>query len=368
MQITAAVCRETAQPFTLETLQLESPRDNEVLIKVVATGICHTDVNMRNTNGFTPKPTVLGHEGAGIVEQVGRSVRKVKPGDPVVITFDSCGTCSSCIQGDAVYCLHLGRHAFSGQRPDGTTALSKGKERIHSHFFGQSSFATYSICTERNVVPVDPTVPLEILGPLGCGIQTGASTVINALKVPAGSRIGVLGAGSVGLAAIMGAHLCGASTVVALDTQPSRLDLAQELGATHVINGGTEDTFARIRDIAPQGLNYVVDTTGHLGIIKEAINHMSPRGVCALVNTAKGADAQINILQLVLGGRTVRGVHQGDSNPDMFIPAMIDLYKQSRFLLDKLIRFYEFIGINQSAEDMASPNTIKPIILDTIKN
>ncbi len=362
MQITAAVCRDTAQPFTLETLELESPRANEVLVEIKAAGICHTDVNMRNTNGFTPKPTVLGHEGAGIVRQVGRAVRKVKPGDPVVITFDSCGSCPSCMQGDAVYCQHLGRHAFAGQRPDGSTALRKDDEQIHSHFFGQSSFATYSICTERNVVPVDPSVPLEILGPLGCGIQTGASTVINALKVAAGSRIGILGAGSVGLSAIMAARLSGAATVVALDTLPLRLDLAQELGATHVINGATEDTFARIRDIAPQGLNYVIDTTGHLGIIKEAVNHLTPRGVCALVNTAKGADAQVNILQMVLGGRTVRGVHQGDSNPDLFIPTMIDLYKQGRFPFDKLIRFYEFADINQAVDDMEAGVAIKPVI------
>ena len=362
MEITAAVCRETQQPFSLEKLALEAPRPNEVLVKIVATGICHTDVNMRNTDGFTPKPTVLGHEGAGIVEKVGDSVKKVKPGDPVVITFDSCGNYLSCIQGDAAYCQYLGRHAFSGKRIDGTTSLRKGSEQIHSHFFGQSSFATYSICTERNVIPVDSSVPLELLGPLGCGIQTGASTVINALKVRAGSKIGVLGVGSVGMASVMAAHLCGAATIIALDTQASRLALAKELGATHTINGSEEDTFARIREIAPQGLNYVVDTTGHLGIIKEAVGHMTPRGVCALINTAKGADAHINILQMVLGGRTVRGVHQGDSVPDIFIPQMIELYKQGRFPFDRLIRFYDFADINQAVEDMESGVAIKPVI------
>lgn len=362
MKITAAVCRQTHQPFSLETLELEEPRENEVLVKIVATGICHTDINMRNTDGFSPKPIVLGHEGAGIVERVGSSVKKVKPGDAVVITFDSCGQCTSCIKGDAVYCRHLGRHAFSGKRIDGSTALRQGDEVIHSHFFGQSSLATYSICTERNVIPVDHSVPLELLGPLGCGIQTGASTVINALKVPAGSSIGVLGVGSVGLSAIMAARLCGAAKIVALDTQDSRLQLAQELGATHVINGTKEDTFARIAEIEPEGLNFVVDTTGQLGLIKEAVNRMSPRGVCALVNTAKGADAQVNILQLVLGGRNVRGVHQGDSMPDIFIPQMIELYKQGRFPFDRLIKFYDFADINQAVDDMEAGITIKPVI------
>jgi aryl-alcohol dehydrogenase len=362
MKITAAVCRETHQPFSLETLELEAPRENEVLVRIVATGICHTDVNMRNTDGFTPKPTVLGHEGAGIVEKTGASVKKVKPGDPVVITFDSCGTCNSCIRGDAAYCQHMGRHAFSGKRIDGSTALRKGNEQIHSHFFGQSSFASFSICTERNVIPVDPSVPLELLGPLGCGIQTGASTVINALKVQAGSKIGILGAGSVGLSSVMAARLCGAATIVALDTHAARLEMARELGATHLINGAQEDTFARIREIAPQGLNYVIDTTGHLNIIKEAVNHMAPRGVCALINTAKGADAHVNILQMVLGGRTVRGVLQGDSVPEIFIPQMIELYKQGHFPFDRLIRFYDFADINQAVEDMESGVTIKPVI------
>lgn len=361
-QVTAAVSRETGQPFSLEQLTLEAPRPYEVLVRVVATGICHTDVNMRNTDGFTPKPTVLGHEGAGVVEQVGSAVRKVKPGDRVVMTFDSCGTCQSCLRGDAVYCKYLGRHAFSGQRIDGSTALSKGQETVHSHFFGQSSFATYSVCTERNVVPVTADVPLEMLGPLGCGLQTGASTVINALSVRPGTAIAVLGAGSVGLAAVMAAALSGVQTLVAVDIQPSRLELAASLGATHVVNGATDDVFQRIREAAPQGLNYVVDTTGHLAMIKEAVNHMTPRGVCALINTAKGADVQLNILQMVLGGRTVRGVHQGDSVPDIFIPQMISWYQQGRFPFDRLIQYYDLADINHAVEDMESGRTIKPVI------
>ncbi|ROT45714.1 NAD(P)-dependent alcohol dehydrogenase [Pusillimonas sp. NJUB218] len=361
-EITAAVSRKSGEPFSIETLTLEAPRDNEVLVRVVATGICHTDVNMRNSDVFVPKPIVLGHEGAGIVERVGRSVQKVKPGDHVVISFDSCGTCQSCRKGDSVYCQHLGRHAFSGKRIDGTTALKAGNEPVHSHFFGQSSFGTYSLCTERTVVPVDKSVDLELLGPLGCGIQTGAGAVINSLKVAAGSRIAILGTGSVGLAAVMAARLCGAATIIAVDTQDSRLGLAMELGATHTINGAKEETFDVIRSLAPEGLNYVVDTTGSLPLIKNAVNHLAPRGVCGLINTAKGADAQVNILQMVLGGRTVRGIHQGDSVPDIFIPQMIELYRQGRFPFDRLLKFYDLANINQAMEDMDKGVTIKPVV------
>lgn len=362
MQIKAAVCRQTNGPMSIESLELDNPRDNEILVRVVGTGICHTDLGMRDSPTRVPKPIVLGHEGAGIVEKIGKSVRKVKPGDHVVMTFNSCGHCHSCYQGDSVYCENLNVCNFSGQRDDGTTALSDDKALVHSHFFAQSAFATYAICSERNVVSVRKDIPLELLGPLGCGIQTGAGAVINSLKVTPGSTIAIFGSGSVGLAAVMAARLAGSSIIIAVDTQPTRLNIAMEVGATHTINATEQDTFATLRTIASSGVNFAIDTSGHLETIHKAIEHLAPRGICGLINTAKGCDMSANILQMVLGGRSVQGIHQGDSKPDVFIPLLIDLYAQGRFPFDKLIRFYDLPDINDAIADMEHGKAIKPVI------
>ncbi len=343
--------------------QLDEPRDNEILVRVVATGVCHTDLGMRDSPSRVPRPIVLGHEGAGIVLKTGKSVAKVQQGDHVVMSFNTCGHCSSCHSGDVAYCEHLGEVNFAGQRPDGTTALKAYDDsRIHSHFFGQSSFATHAICHERNVTRVRSDIPLEILDPLSCGFQTGAGAVINSLKVSPGSRIAILGTGAVGLAAVMAARICGAATIIAVDTQESRLELASEIGATHTINAASQDTFAALRAIEPHGMNFVLDTTGNIDVIKKAIEHLAPRGVCGLINTAKGADLSANILGLVLAGRSIRGIHQGDSIPDLFIPLLIDFYMQGRFPFDRLIRFYELDDINSAMDDMQSGTTIKPVI------
>lgn len=362
MHITAAVARLDGAPLELERIELEEPRDHEVLVRVVATGICHTDVAMRDSSARVPKPVVLGHEGAGVVERVGRAVRKVRPGDHVVMTFDSCGHCASCYKGDAAYCIHNARHNFGGSRPDGSTALSCGHEHIHGHFFGQSSFATHAICTERNVVSVRQDVPLELLGPLGCGIQTGAGAVLHSLKVGAGSSIAIFGTGSVGLAGVMAAQLAGAAIVVAVDTQDARLDVARELGATHTFNPLREDVFAAIAQVVPDGLDFALDTSGNLDVIRKAVLALAPRGTCGLVNSAKGADVSLNILGLMLGGRSVRGIHQGDSVPEIFIPHMIELYRQGRFPFDRLVDFYPLADINAAMADMVAGRVVKPVI------
>jgi len=361
-QVQAAVCKATGAPLSIETLQLGELRKDEVLVRVVATGICHTDIGMRDSPTRVPKPIVLGHEGAGIVEQVGSAVSKVKPGDHIVMTFNTCGHCPSCYQGHSAYCHELATLNFGGKRRDGTTAFAGAEAPTYSHFFGQSSFATHAICMERNAIPVRKDIPLEILGPLGCGIQTGAGSILNSLKVAPGDHVGIFGTGSVGLAAVMAARLAGAATVIAVDTKASRLDMAIELGATHAIDASREDTFARIQAIRSYGLNHIVDTTGNLKAIRQAVEHLAPRGVCGLINTAKGADVNANILSMVLGGRSIRGIHQGDSTPDIFIPQLVEFYAQGRFPFDRLISFYELNDINTALDDMESGKAIKPVI------
>jgi aryl-alcohol dehydrogenase len=227
MEIQAAVTNEKGAPFTIETVELEEPQDNEVLVRVVGAGVCHTDMIVRDQMYPTPLPAVLGHEGSGVVEQVGDNVTNVEPGDRVVLSFDSDQECTSCNAGHPAYCEDFFAHNFGGRRPeDGTSPLSRDGEAISGRFFGQSSFATHAIATERNVVAVEDDVPLELLGPLGCGIQTGAGAVINTLDPQAGDSIAIFGAGSVGLSALLGADIKGCTDIVSIDLKENRLEKA----------------------------------------------------------------------------------------------------------------------------------------------
>lgn len=362
MKITAAVSRAPSHALSIETLELTPPQDHEVLVRVAATGVCHTDIGMRDSPTRIPRPIVLGHEGAGVVLEVGKSVSSVRPGDHVILSFATCGICSSCVHGDTAYCRHLGQFNFSGKRPDNSTSLRRDQNIVHGHFFGQSSFATHALCHERNTIAVDKDLPLEILGPLGCGFQTGAGAVFNSLRLRPEHIIAVFGVGAVGLAAIMAAKVNDARLIIAVDTNPARLSLAATLGAHHTIDATQSDPFSLLHELAPNGMNFALDTTGNLDVIRQAIQNLAPLGVCGLINTAKGADMTANILDLVLGGKSIRGIHQGDSRPQEFIPYLIDLYRDGRFPFDKLLHFYELADINTALDDMETGRCIKPVI------
>ena len=217
-------------PFIIEEIELDEPRDNEVLVKIVGAGVCHTDLVCRDQYFPVPLPSVFGHEGSGIVEKVGKQVTKVKPGDHVVLSYFTCADCIPCKKGSIGYCLNLYGCNFSGARLDGSTTMKKGGEVIHGSFFNQSSFATYALAAERNVVKVPKEAPLEKLGPLGCGIQTGAGSVMNALHPNPGSSIAIFGMGSVGLSAVLGAVVCGCTKIIGLDVNASRLKISPGTG------------------------------------------------------------------------------------------------------------------------------------------
>ncbi|WP_326601004.1 NAD(P)-dependent alcohol dehydrogenase [Streptomyces sp. NBC_01800] len=362
--VTAAVVREKGGPFTFEDLTLDTVlRPDEVLVKVVATGLCQTDIHVRDQALPTPLPVVLGHEGAGIVERVGDAVSTVTPGDRVVMSYQACGHCTPCLSGNPAYCALSFPANFGGSRLDGTNALHAGGEEIHGHFFGQSSFATHALATERNVVKVDDEdIPLELLSPLGCGLQTGAGAVLNSLKIEAGASVVIIGAGTVGLAAIMAAKVAGAGPVIAVDIVPERLDLARELGATHIVNAKEEDTAARIADLTGGGADYVLEITARPEMLTLAVDALAPLGTAALIGGAPaGAHAPVN-MNALLGGRTVRGIAQGDSIPQLFIPQLIDLYRAGRFPFDRLITFYGFDQINEAATDTRTGAAIKPVL------
>lgn len=363
MKIQAAVARTVHGPLTLESIELEDPRADEILVRVVATGVCHTDIVVRDGMLPTPMPVVLGHEGSGVVERVGADVTKVAPGDHVVMTYNSCGGCPSCADHAPSYCHEFFPRNFFATREDGTTALSKGDEVIQSNFFGQSSFATHALCHERNIVKVTDEVSLDLLGPLACGVQTGAGAVINALQVKAGKSIAVFGTGSVGLSAVMAAHAVGATTIIAVDMNAERLAFAEQVGATHSLNPASGDVTAAIMEITGYGVDYALDTTGLTQVINAAVLSLAPRGVCGVLGaSAPGSEIVLDEVHFMSGGRRLIGIVEGESNPDSFIPELIGLYQQGKFPFDKMVKFYPFAQINEAIADSESGSTIKPVV------
>ncbi len=362
MQIKAAVAREPHKPFIVETLELAAPGDDQILVKIVAAGMCHTDLAARDQALPVPMPIVLGHEGAGIVEKVGKNVTKVTPGDHVVLTFYTCGKCKNCISGNPTNCENAFGGNFGGRSLDGSCTIHKDSEEIGCNFFAQSSFASYVLSYERNTIKVPQDVPLEILGPLGCGIQTGAGSVLNALKPPVGSTIAIFGAGAVGLSAVMAAVVAGCTTIISIDIKENRLNLAKELGATHVINAATADPMNEIQKITGVGAPYILETSGNANVLTQAIYSSAPGATVGIVGApAMGTEISVDVNFMLLN-RKLRGIIEGEAISDIFIPALIDLYKQGRFPFDKLITFYSLEEINKAAEDSEKGVTLKPVL------
>lgn len=366
IKATAAVCRSPDSPIVLQEVMLDEPREDEVVIRIVGAGVCHTDMAMRAQQLPVPQPSVLGHEGSGIVEKVGSGVTGLAPGDAVVLSFNSCGHCPNCHDDAPAYCYQFGLYNFAAIRPDGSTTISDDGGPIHGNVFGQSSFATYALAHQRNTVKVPESardVPLELLGPLGCGIQTGAGAVLNSLKVRAGQSIAIFGTGAVGLSAVMAAKIAGAKTIIAVDLNPERRKLALELGATHEIAGDAADVVARIMEIEPTGLNFAFDTTGLPRVIRTAFDALAVRGVLGLVG-ASDAETEISFNETAMmgGGRTVRGILEGDSSPHKFIPELIAHYQAGRFPFDRLVQYFDFVQINEAFHAGESGKVVKPIL------
>lgn len=359
MKIKAAVTHELGKEFQIEEVELANPKGNEVLIKIVATGVCHTDAVARDL-GLTPYPVVLGHEGAGMVEAVGDNVTTLAVGDHVVISFAHCGHCQNCLTGHPTVCSTFNDLNFGGQMEDQTHRIRQNDEPV-STFFGQSSFGTYAIANERNVVKVTKDVDLALLGPLGCGIQTGSGTVLNRLKPEFGSSIAIYGCGAVGLSALMAAKIAGCKNIIAIDVHDNRLELAKELGATHVLNGKEVDVVTEIKEITGGGTEYAVETTGVPPVVRQSLQALRPLGQCAIVGVTPEMTIDVHN-DLMAEGKTMVGVIEGDSVPRVFIPQLIEYHQQGKFPFDKLVKFYDFEDINEAFEDSKNGSTIKPIV------
>jgi aryl-alcohol dehydrogenase len=365
MKIRAAVATAPQTPLDLREVELDEPREGEVQVRLVASGVCHTDAIVRDQWYPTPLPAILGHEGAGIVEKVGAGVTSVSPGDHVVLAPAACGVCAHCIDGHPAYCVDFYALNFGGSRPDGSTMFTDQGSAISSNFFGQSSFAAVTNVVARNVVKVPDNVPLEILGPLGCGIQTGSGAVLNVLQPGPGSSIAIFGTGAVGMAGMLAAIASGATTIIMVDIVASRLEFARELGATHTVNSRETDPVAAIREFTGGlGVNFALDSTGVKDVFPQMLASLATRGHGALVGAAPlGTEAPFNIGTLLLTGLTLSLVVEGDSVPQLYIPKLIRMYEKGDFPFDRLLRTYAFDDINQAFDDSESGETIKPVIV-----
>jgi aryl-alcohol dehydrogenase len=362
MKVRAAVAHEGRREFSIEDLDISDPGPESILVRIVGSGLCHTDVKAREGAMGVPMPSVLGHEGSGIVERVGQNVTKVKPGDHVVLTGDSCGECPTCAAGNPAYCDRMASLNFiDGRSGEPGSFRSSTGAKIHGHFFGQSSFCTYAVTRERNTIPVPKEAPLEILGVLGCGVQTGAGAIMNSLVAPAGSSVAIFGVGPVGLSAVMGAAVCGCSTIVAVDVLSSRLEMGTQLGATHTVLAGPDaDVAEEIRKIAPAGVNYAFDTTGRADTIQHALDSLAAKGHLGFCTVPVEPPKMSRVM---LRGISVRGIVQGDSVPDVFIPRMLELHRSGRFPFHKMVTKYPFEQINQAIADQAAGKVVKPVFV-----
>lgn len=358
---TAAVLDEPDGEFVLRDVELDDPREDEILVAIEASGVCRTDVLARNM--LTP-PMVLGHEGTGTVQAVGSGVRRVKPGDRVVISYPWCGTCHECETGHAYRCELVLAIAFGGSRLDGSKPISANGVPISSAFFQQSSFATHAVTLERDVVPVGTDQRAEMLAAIPCGVQTGAGAILNSMQVGKGDSLAVFGVGSVGMSAVLAATLVEASPVIAIDVVAARLRLALELGASHAIDARRGDVVERIKEIAPRGVRYSFDTTGDEQALDAAIESLAMGGECGIVTVPHhGEKFSFTPMGIFRRTATLRGIIQGSALPNKFLPKLIEWQQEGRFPYERLITTYDFADINKAFEDSAAGRAIKPVLI-----
>jgi aryl-alcohol dehydrogenase len=359
----AAVVEAQGQPFTMTEVELDEPREDEVLVRMVATGLCHTDITMGSFLPAEMFPNVFGHEGAGVVEEVGPAVQGLEPGDHVVLSFRSCRACAACAAGQVGYCEQTLLLNYMGMRMDGSTSVSRDGSPVFANFFGQSSLAAHALAYADNCVKVDPELDLSLLAPYGCGFQTGAGTVLNVLKPTSEDSLVVYGVGAVGLAAIATAAAEGVGTVIAVDPLASRREVASRLGATALDpTEGAEGIVERVKALTGGGATYGIDTTAIPAVVKQAVQSLGVRGT--LVALGLGAEEYaVDAIDLLQGGKTVTSSIEGDSDPQEMVPRLIGMRAAGTFPMDELVTTYPADDINRAVEEVTSGTVVKPVLV-----
>lgn len=365
MDITAAVVTTVGGDFSVERLTLDGPADGEVLVEIAGVGLCHTDLAAKDGHLPFPLPGVFGHEGSGVVRAVGSGVTKVAEGDSVLLSFASCGDCVQCRRDEPSYCRNFMPLNFGGARPSGPSALTRGGEIVGSDFFGQSSFATHALAHERNVVKVDADLPLEILGPLGCGVQTGAGAVLRSFDCPRGSSLLVLGGGSVGQSAVLAAAARELESIIVVEPMAPRRELALSLGATHALDPADGPIDEQVRALTADGVEYAIDTTGVAAVVQQSLAALAQRGTLGIIGVPSDPEAALSLglIHAQVIGVTVKGIVEGDSDPDVFLPELIELYRQGRFPFDKLVTTMPLSDINEAVAAQHRGEAVKIVLI-----
>jgi len=363
--VKAAILYEINQPLKVEAIEIPRPATNEILVKIKAVGVCHTDLHPIKGDIPVPLPIVLGHEGAGIVEEIGEGVTTVQPGDHVVLfPAPACGRCICCATGQPYLCMVAGPLLFAGTMMDGTKRLKTPDGKELNSFFLQSSFAEYSVVHETAAIKVDKDLPIEKMAAFSCGMSTGLGMVRNTAKVVPGSRVAIFGCGGVGLMAMWSAKLVPASMIIGVDKIAGKLDMAKEFGATHVIDASREDPVEKIIELTGGGADYSFECIGNVKAMEQACSAVHPGGMTVIAGAA-GADEKVCIEALpFVTGNIVMGTVGGSTIPSVDIPKNIELYKKGLLPLDKFIsRTYALEEINQAFEAMQKGEVARSIVV-----
>lgn len=359
----AAITECKGAKFNIVPVELADPKPEEVLVEIKACGICHTDEVARQ--GIFPfeMPAVLGHEGAGVVIKAGSRATGFEEGDRVGFSYGYCGMCEACKNGKPYGCSSNRRLNFSGFQHDGTKRISYQGKAVSS-FFGQSAFARHSVVHVNNLVKIDDDIPLKLAAPMGCGIQTGAGTVLNCLKPAADSSIVIAGCGAVGLSAIMAAKLTPCSKIIAVDISAKKLEFAKEMGATHLVDASRVESVPEAVRALTGGLgaDYAADCTGSAASLRQSLNSVKPLGVCAAVGAALDITFQVEG-ELMGVAKSLVGVVEGYSLPQLFIPKLLNYYRAGKFPFDKMITYYKFEDINRAFEDIHAGKVTKAVLV-----
>ncbi|MBF4998733.1 alcohol dehydrogenase catalytic domain-containing protein [Nocardia sp. BSTN01] len=356
---TAALSRDPRAAFSLESVTIDEPRAEEILVRIEASGICHTDLVSRAA-GAADRPILLGHEGAGVVAAVGADVAGVRPGDRVVLTFRHCGSCRNCRLGRLPYCSRSTALNQFGGRADRSPRISVDGTRVRDGFFGQSSFAGYALSTADNTVVVPSDTDLTVAAALGCGFQTGAGAILNVLVPEPDSQLVIYGAGAVGMAGLLAARTRPGTTVLVVEPSADRRALALELGAAAALAPGDE-TAATIAELTGGGATHALDTTGRPDVLAAAVAGLATGGAVAVVGLGIGVP-QLDMRDIVLGGKTIHGCLEGDAVPQRFIPQLLEFYTAGRLPLDRLVRSYPYTEIGAALADHHAGRVVKPVL------
>jgi len=358
----AAVLYELNTPLRIEEVTVDEPQANEVLVKMVATGVCHSDLGIIKGENPSPLPIVLGHEGAGIVEKVGPGVTIVQPGDHAVLpAIYTCGKCRYCVEGEPALCSEVLPAQLAGALPGGRKPLRKGDQELN--IFYTSAFAEYAVVHERMAVKVRDDAPLDVVCLLSCAVTTGVGTVLNRPGMRAGESMVIYGCGGVGLCAVMGAKLAGAGKLIAVDILDRKLEMAKELGADYVINAFQEDPQQRVMEITGGGADYSIESIGNVNTMAQAFGSIHSGGTCILVGAAPLGDMLSLAPYEFLLGKTLTGSFLGNVRTRVDVPRYVDLYMDGKLPIDKLItRYYSLDEINEALGALERGEVIRSVI------